>query len=93
MPHFLNVNISVMWGYFLPFYVYLIASDIINIHFSVYLDSKWKLQFTMADLAQPGFSDQLTVWVVIGHSTRNAHPTCGRTFSPLCGLWETAIFQ
>lgn len=33
------------------------------------LDGYRKLQFTLPDLAQSGFSDQPTVWVVICHST------------------------
>lgn len=50
-----------------------------------------RMQLTFADVAQSGFSDQPTVWVVIGHSIRNAHATCGGTLCPLSGLWETAV--
>lgn len=34
-----------------------------------FLASYRKLQPTLPDLAQSGFSDQSTVWVIIGHST------------------------
>lgn len=49
-----------------------------------------KLRLTLPDLTQSALPHQLTVPVVIGHSARDAHPTCGGALGPLCGLWETA---
>lgn len=52
-----------------------------------------KLQLTLSDLTQSGFSDQLALWVVVGHSAGDPHPTCAGARGPLCGLRETAGLQ
>lgn len=57
------------------------------------LDDYGKLRLTLSDLAEPGFPDQPTVGVVVGHSTRNAHPARRGALRPLCGLWETAVLE